>query len=379
MIDELVLERMFTETAEEVPVPEDGAERVIADLSASVSAAPRRPSAGAFGWIAAAAVVVVVLIAVGLSSGGGSGSSKSSSAVLATPGAAGYQPAAKSKSVNDQFGVDAPSNAPAASGTASLALHGAAVTQERPSAAPPSTSGGVSTSSGPVDGAKIVKTGTLDLQVPHATLPTSVNRVTGVAVGLGGYVSDSRSTFGSGDATAQITIRVPVNNFETAVTQVGRLPDVKVLGSSENGTDVTGQYNDLQGQLTAATSERDALLGVLANAQTVGDILAVRDRITNVETEMNQLQGQINLLGNQATLSSLAITLSEKPPHTAAATVASPPSGLSKAWRDARDGFSKSIEWLIARSGGALIVLLAGLLLLFGIRYLYPVVRRGLL
>ena len=42
MIDELVLERIFTETAEEIPVPEDGAERVVAELSATVARAPRR-------------------------------------------------------------------------------------------------------------------------------------------------------------------------------------------------------------------------------------------------------------------------------------------------------------------------------------------------
>jgi hypothetical protein len=247
----------------------------------------------------------------------------------------------------------------------------------------PTTPANGNTSSGtapprPADGAKIVKTGTLDLQVPHATLHTAVNRVTGVAVGLGGYIADSKSSFGEGDATAQITIRVPVDNFETAVTQLERLPDVKVLGSSENGSDVTGQYKDLQAQLAAATTERDAFLGVLANAQSVGDILAVRDRITAVETEMNQLQGQINLLDDQATFSSIAVTLAEKPLH-ATTTVASEPTGLSKAWRDARDGFSNSLEWIIARSGGTLIILLAGLLLLFGIRYLYPVVRRGLL
>jgi hypothetical protein len=290
--------------------------------------------------------------------------------VLATPGVAGYLYAPKSKALNDQqFGV----------GASSGAARSRSLTHEAPTAPTPSSTSGGTAASGPVDGAKIVKTGTLDLQVPHSTLPTAVNRVTGVAVGLGGYIADSKSTFGEGDATAQITIRVPVNNFDAAVTQLERLPDVKVLGSSENGTDVTGQYKDLQAQLQAATNERDALLGVLANAQTVGDILAVRDRITTVETEMNQLQGQINLLGDQATFSSIAVTLAEKSVHKAATTVAGPPSGLSKAWRDARDGFSNSLEWLIARSGGALIVLLAGLLLLFGIRYFYPVVRRGLL
>ena len=72
-------------------------------------------------------------------------------------------------------------------------------------------------------------------------------------------------------------------------------------------------------------------------------------------------------------------TLSEKPVKaTTTAAHHAPPTGLSKAWADARHGFTDGIEWLIARSGGALIFLLAALALLFGIRYLYPVVRRGL-
>ena len=56
-----------------------------------------------------------------------------------------------------------------------------------------------------------------------------------------------------------------------------------------------------------------------------------------------------------------------------------PATGLSKSWKDARQGFANVIEWLLARSGGALIALIAALALLFGLRYLYPVVRRGLL
>jgi hypothetical protein len=62
----------------------------------------------------------------------------------------------------------------------------------------------------------------------------------------------------------------------------------------------------------------------------------------------------------------------------AAVHKAKPETGLAKSWSDARGGFADAIEWLIARSGAALIVLLAALALLFGVRYLYPVVRRGL-
>jgi hypothetical protein len=376
MIDELVLERLVTETAEQIPVPQHGAPRVIAELE-SVAREPRRMPGSSGAWMTAASVAAVLVVVVGL-------------VALIGKGTTGSGSSAKSASVAQPPTVADHGAIGSGAGEQAIARGArrreAATTPATPSNGAPlqSGSGGGGTSSGgastrPTDGAKIVKTGTLDLQVPHATLHTAVNRVTGVAVGLGGYIADSKSNFGEGDATAQITIRVPVNNFEAAVTQLERLPEVKVLGSSENGSDVTGQYKDLQAQLAAATTERDAFLGVLANAQSVGDILAVRDRITAVETEMNQLQGQINLLDDQATFSAIAVTLAEKPAHATKTAVSTPPTGLSKAWRDARDGFSNSLEWIIARSGGTLIILLAGLVLLFGIRYLYPVVRRGLL
>ena len=155
-----------------------------------------------------------------------------------------------------------------------------------------------------------------------------------------------------------------------------------VLDQSENGLDVSAAFVDLQARLSAETVERDSLLALLAGANNLNDILSLHDRESAVQTRVDQLQGQINLLGNQAVVSSIGITMSEKSAVTAKAAVhkaAKPATGLSKAWNDSRQGFSNGIEWLLARAGGALIVLLAALALLFGLRYLYPVVRRGLL
>src|SRR5262249_54832336 len=111
------------------------------------------------------------------------------------------------------------------------------------------------------------------------------------------------------------------------------------------------------------------------------DILQLHDRIASVNSQIDQLQGRINVLNDQASYSSIAITITERHPvkHAAVVVPAKPPTGIAKAWDDARQGFSSSIEWLIARSGGALIVLLAALAFVFGIRYLYPVIRRALL
>ena len=233
--------------------------------------------------------------------------------------------------------------------------------------------------SAPTDGAKIVKTGTLDLQLAHGTLRITVNRVTATAVGLGGYVSESKTSYGAKNPTAQITIRVPVGQFDSAIARLDALPGVKVLADSENGDDVTGEYSDLAAQLRAATAARDSLLVVLSHAQSVGDILAVTDRVTAAQTQVDQLQGRINVLGDQAAFSSLAVTLSEKPiKASTTAKHSKPETGLAKSWADVRHGFTSVVEWLLARSGGALIILLFALALLFGIRYLYPVIRRGL-
>lgn len=344
MIDELVLEDLLAEIADEIPVPARGAQRVLDSIAAS---SPSRRNPSRFPQVLAVAAALVVVAGLSLL-------------------VANWGSSSDSKSVAE--------SAPTAGGLANSPRHRAAAT---PTTIGSATSG--DTRSGPLDSAKIVKTGTLDLRVPRDALRVTVNRASGVAVGLGGYIAASRTSYDITDPTAQVTIRVPVNEFETAIGRLRALPGVTVLSDSENGVDVTAQYADLQAQLGAATAARDQLLVVLSRAETIGDILAVQDRVSAVQKEIDQLQGRINVLGDQATFSSLAVTLSEKPASAGTAANRTESTGLAEAWSDARRGFSNGVEWLVARSGGALLVLLTALALLFGIRYLYPIVRRGLL
>lgn len=354
MIDEAVLEELLAQVADEIPVPAAGPERVLSSLAVSSNQRRRTRPNLAKPLAAVAAAVVVVLLAIPIL-GGGSSSSKSIALRPALPSLPG---SANSRSLHGS-----------AAGAASVPSTTTASGFSRPGTVP----------SGPVDAAKIVKTGTIDLQVPRSTLRTTVNRVTGAAGGFGGYVASSRTSYDNPNPTAQITVRVPADQFETAIARLRALPGIKVLGDSESGTDVTAQYTDLQAQLAAATAGRDSLLVVLSKAESVGDILAVQDRVTAAQSTVDQLQGRIKLLDDQASFSSLTLTLSEKPARgTTAALHRTPKSGIGKAWADAKHGFSSGTEWLIARSGGALIALLAALALLFGIRYLYPIIRRGL-
>jgi hypothetical protein len=377
MIDEGALQDLLGRLADEIPIPAGGPDRVVDEIVNCST--PTRSIGSRFAKPLLVAAAVGGVVALAIPALHSSSTSKAASAERSVASPARDQPAGTPTGAPVGTGGGAAFTLPGSSKSISNGPnvpHGGAVSP--PGGAGSGPTGPVAT--GPVDGAKIVKTGTLDLEVFHATLRVAVNRVSGAAVGLGGYVADSKTSYGGADPTAEITIRVPVANFDSAIAHLDALPGVTVLSDSENGDDVTGQVTNLQAQLTAATVARDGLLGVLAGARTIGDILAVTDRLSAANAQVDQLQGQINLLNSQATFSSLAVTLSEKPVPATKAVVHHPQaeSGLAKSWSDARSGFADVIEWLIARSGGALIILLAALALAFGIRYLSPIVRRGL-
>jgi hypothetical protein len=405
MIDELVLEQLLAELGEEIAVPADGAEQVAHELRTSA-----RPVAGVtprFTHLAMVAAAVLVLVGVGVLIHNATKTSTSSTALAPVAGsAAERQLPLQSKSTATKsrpavHGVKGAFGAPGSQGLVGndgpqggIGPNGAAgatgpqgPAPTGPVGAPNATATGSSPATGAsasalVDGAMIVKNASLELQVPKGDLPAAVIRVTHIANGVSGYVSKSNTSFSGPDPTAAISIRVPVNSFESTVKQLETFTGVKVLSDNESGVDVTAQYVNLTAKMNADIGERDSLLTLLANANNLGDILTLRDRITSVQADIDQMQGQLNVLSNQSTFSAISVLLSVQPPATpkpAAVHHVSPPTGLEKSWNDARQGFANSVEWFIARSGGALIILLIGLLLAFALRYLYPVVRRALL
>ncbi len=232
-----------------------------------------------------------------------------------------------------------------------------------------------------LDVTKLQKNGAIDIELQTRSLTARYNDVQAIAKQNGGYLSDGKTNEVADTPTAAATIRVPVRNFDTALEQVAALaakPANKVVSRTATSVDVTAQYADVGAQLKAATSARDQISLLLTKATNIGDILAVYERLNTSQTEVDRLQGQINLLGDQTAFSTIAVTLHETPTHAVDAGV-KPKTGLAKAWADARHGFGNALAWIVARSGAALVVLVALVAMMLGLRYLYPVLRRALL
>src|SRR4029078_10064302 len=192
-----------------------------------------------------------------------------------------------------------------------------------------------------------------------------------IAEGAGGYVAASETSSHRGTPTGSLTMRVPVDRFDDGVIRVGRLG--VVASSDSSSKDVTGELTDLQSRLRAATAEREQILLVLGQARSVPDILQVRDRLDDLQADIEEMQGRVKVLDDQTSLSTLTVSMRET---GTASTVARPPeqqTGLAKAWHDAVDGFTGGLEAVVAGSG---IVVFLALLAVVGWLVGPPILRR---
>ena len=223
----------------------------------------------------------------------------------------------------------------------------------------------------PDAGSKVVKTGEVDLQVASGQVPHTMDRLIALATLERGFVAESHSSEG-GSPSGSVTLRMPVQSFESTVAQVRQLTG-KVLSQQTSGQDVTSSYVDLQARLRSLTATRSAFERLLARATTIGDTLAVQSRITDVQTQIEQLQGQLRVMTDQTSYGTLTVTVSEKGtaparPHQR--------SGMSRAFHRSVDRFVGGLEAMVGVIGPLLLVVLVVAIGWGAARLVYRLLRR---
>ena len=354
MIDEADLRELLQEAAGFFEIPAEGETRVLEAATPLVERAPRPPR-----WprprlaigVAAALLAVAGIFLVGT-----------------VVGSRDRTPKFRSVGLPTGVGINGPNVAASDQGAAAGATSGG---PGQASPGPPAQST-IPAPSG--DTARVVKTGSVQIDVRKGAVGATVARLTNVATGLGGYVADTKTAEGGDNPTGSVTLRVPVGTFDNLVASVRGLGTVKSI--TTHGQDVTAQYTDIQARLTALNATRNQLLTILQKASAIGDILSVQDRINQVQTEIDQLQGQQKVLDDQTSYAALSVDVAQE--GSVAPGPPAPKAGVAKAWDDARHGFTNGVETLLAHSGTALLVLLIAAAIAVAIRFGWPWVRRRL-
>ena len=158
-----------------------------------------------------------------------------------------------------------------------------------------------------VDDAKIIRTGTMSIEVKDvgAALRTARDAI----VGLGGYVGASTTSNDGEQPSAQITYRIPAAKWESALDLLRGLNGLttKVVTEHTEAVEVTSQVIDLQARIANLRASETAFQGIAAKATKISDVLEVQGQLTQTRGEIETLTAQLKDLNDRAGYASLTV------------------------------------------------------------------------
>jgi hypothetical protein len=277
-------------------------------------------------WFVGVAVLAVIGLALGLGGGGGGGSDASG-------------------------GSSAGANVAGPKDAASGGVGRAAAT---------STSAvGVSDSAGSLGASRVVRTGNLELTVAAASVVPTANRLATLATSSGGYVQSSRTARSPQGTTATMVLRVPGDEFEAALTAAERLGG-HVRSVSSTAHDVTGRFVDLGARRSALLRTRSTYLTIESQARTVGATLAVQQHVEDVQSQIDELTGELQLLRHQSDDATLAVDVE---PSGDTLAVHHHTGGIGTAWHRSWSRFARGFDDLVGVIGPLVLALLVAAVL----------------
>lgn len=138
----------------------------------------------------------------------------------------------------------------------------------------------------------------------------SMDEIARVAEEMGGFVVSANlfkteTTDGVSVPQASISIRVPSERLNDALDEIKSESDQEPLSEGISSQDVTGEYVDLQSQLTNLEATEVKLRQIMDEAEETEDVLAVYNELVQVRGQIEVIKGRMKYLQESAALSSI--------------------------------------------------------------------------
>ena len=132
---------------------------------------------------------------------------------------------------------------------------------------------------------------------------------------MGGYVENmsayNRSMDDSygGGRSASYTVRIPADRLDEFLTRVGET--VNVVEQTESVDDVTLRYVDMDSHVRMLKEEQERLFEFLEQAETMEDIIAIEQRLSEVKYQIESMNSQLRTFDNQVDYATVNIDIRE--------------------------------------------------------------------
>ena len=144
------------------------------------------------------------------------------------------------------------------------------------------------------------------------TLLTSIEQKT---ADLSGYVESQNQYNGSKYSgskryrNASLTLRIPAEQLDSFISQVADVSNV--VSKKQTAENITLNYVATESRIKALETEQTRLLELLAQAQNMTDLLSIEKRLTQVQSELEQVTSQLRVYDNMVDYGTVYLEIQE--------------------------------------------------------------------
>ncbi len=225
----------------------------------------------------------------------------------------------------------------------------------------------------------VIKNANLTIVVddPKATM----ENISKMAEDMGGFVVNANLTHNTLESGAEVphatvVVRVPAGRLNDALTQIQKQSKRAPLSMDVSSQDVTKDYTDLQSRLTALQAEEAQLKEIMGSATKTEDVLNVYNQLAQVQSQIEQVKGQIRYYDESAALSLITVDVLANEAVQPLTVGGWQPAGVAK---DAVQALIYAVKFLVnAGIWIILFVLPVALLILLPLYVIFRLIRRWL-
>lgn len=157
---------------------------------------------------------------------------------------------------------------------------------------------------------------------------------------------------------ANFTLRVPKEHYSDLTSALDTVGNVTYLTS--NAENITAQYSDVEAQVKSYDTQEQRLLEIMAQADTVEDMITLESRLSEVRMEKERLETQLQNWDRQVDYSTVSVSLTEVQELTP-----EPPEEEPTYMEQLGQTFMDSVHWMgrAAKGGFRLLVAVIPVLL----------------
>ncbi len=158
----------------------------------------------------------------------------------------------------------------------------------------------------PVGNKMVIKDAELEVLVQSTDV--AIAQINQLTADYGGYIISTQSWYTDGFKHATLRLGIPSASFETVLNQLRDI-GLRVISETASGQDVSNEYVDLQSKLTNLEATAARIRDFLNDAKTIEETLTISAKLTELESQIEQVKGQMRYYEGRSAYSTVTVNL----------------------------------------------------------------------